>query len=424
MSQFDRIERDLAGWFSETAMPQTPDYLDDILRQTARRWQRPRWTFLERLLPMTVTTSFRAATPGLAWRTVGLLLLLSLALVAGLILVSGSQRRLPAPFGPAAAGLVAYSTAGDIYSVDRATGQRWTIATGLATDVDPQWSRDGTKLVFERKIASWTGLLFVVNADGTQLTQITPQPVPLTEDATGPDYTFSPDGSTVVFVSAGAIQLARTDGSGVTKVPTPTLYAGDVAFRPGGADIAFVGQDSRVYLLSLATGERRMLVESPRGGGLQHLHWSPDGSKLAFQSWENAPVFTVRARVIDIATGQVDLVDPDAIVFWDALPTWSNDGTRIALVRGYADAYEDVTAAIVPADGSAPAVETSHGLSLIKGCCAVLEWAPDDSTILWAAASEGETLEKQVFIDPNTGEVTPAPWSTTSDPAWQRLAPP
>jgi hypothetical protein len=50
--RFDPFERRITEAIDEIAAARRPDYLDDIFRQTARTAQRPRWTFLERWLPM------------------------------------------------------------------------------------------------------------------------------------------------------------------------------------------------------------------------------------------------------------------------------------------------------------------------------------------------------------------------------------
>ena len=220
MSATERLERDLTAWFAETAAPRTPPYTDDILRQTAHHRQRPRWTFVERLLPMTATTSFRAATDKFPWRTLGALALLIVGLVVGALLVGSTLGRLPEPFGPARAGLVAYAMDGDIFVADTATNERRLIVSDGATDVDPQWSRDGTRIVFERRENGQSRLL-TVKPDGSALTVITPNPTHIADDEDGPNYSFSPDGRSVLFVSLDGIEIARSDGSGVTKLDSP-----------------------------------------------------------------------------------------------------------------------------------------------------------------------------------------------------------
>jgi WD40 repeat protein len=425
MSNLDRLERDLAGWFAETAMPQTPVYLDDILQQTARVRQRPRWTFIERLIPVETTTSFRGATGRLPWRTLGALALLILALLVGAIFVGSTQRRLPVPFGPAGAGLVAYSADGDILVVDPVTNAPQTIVGGPETDLNPQWSRDGTRILFERRLGGRSQLL-VVASDGSGLTTITPDPLMIGRDDEGAGYAFSPDGKSVLFMSGGTIQVARSDGSGVRAIETPDLRITDVSWRPvDGSEIAAVGEHGGVYLLTVADGAVRTLVPPSPDAASGGISWSPDGSKLTYYPWSvSAAVFTVRARIFDVVTGEDRVADPGGdAAFWDAEAVWSNDGQRLAIIRGYADGYADVTVVIVRVDGTGPVVETAHGLMLNGECCASFEWAPDDSAILWTPVDEFGSPSAQRLIDPNTGEVRSAPWGAISDPAWQRVAP-
>ena len=57
MSAFDRsgrLQQELPDLLTDIAAPQVPDYADDLLARTAVTRQRPRWTFLERWLPMGV----------------------------------------------------------------------------------------------------------------------------------------------------------------------------------------------------------------------------------------------------------------------------------------------------------------------------------------------------------------------------------
>ncbi len=166
MSATDRLERDLTAWFGETAVPRTPDYTDDILRQAARTRQRPRWSFPERWLPMSVITLGRVTRGPVPWRTVGLLVALALLLaVAAAVYVGSNQRRVPAPFGAAANGLVAYSKDGDIYTVDPATGARRAIVAGATVDESPAFSLDGTRLAFLRTTGT-AAVIVLADADG------------------------------------------------------------------------------------------------------------------------------------------------------------------------------------------------------------------------------------------------------------------
>jgi hypothetical protein len=103
------------------------------------------------------------------------------------------------------------------------------------------------------------------------------------------------------------------------------------------------------------------------------------------------------------------------------LPVWSNDGTRLAVIRGYASHNEDVRVAIVPADGSGVGIETRAKLT---GCCDnAMEWAPSDSAVLLLPEDLDGTFVSQILVDPTTGTTTTASWGATSLPTWERRAP-
>jgi hypothetical protein len=102
---------------------------------------------------------------------------------------------------------------------------------------------------------------------------------------------------------------------------------------------------------------------------------------------------------------------------------WSNDGTRLFLVRGYSIGIDAARPAVVPADGSSLGVEIPYAGSLVGSCCGYFEWAPDDSVILGRSTDDTGRPDQQVIIDPAALTYRTAPWTSTSDPAWQRRAP-
>ena len=135
----------------------------------------------------------RAPTTRLPWRRLGVLALIAILLAAMVAAYVGSRPRLPAPYGRAANGLIAYDAEGDIYSLDPMTGQTAALVTGPAFDARPIFSRDGTRFAFARAGEGRNALLFVANADGTNMIQVTPELL----DEFGPyhdAWSFSPDG--------------------------------------------------------------------------------------------------------------------------------------------------------------------------------------------------------------------------------------
>ena len=157
MTSLGRFERDLPALLENLAEPQTPDYFDDLFWQTAHTSQRSAWSFPERWLPMLEIARRPVVAARMPWRPVTVLALVVLTLVAGLVL-AGAQRRLPPPFGPAANGMIANSSNGNIYTYDPRTGVSRAIVTGPGEDMNPVWSPDGTRLVFERMGATGSTL--------------------------------------------------------------------------------------------------------------------------------------------------------------------------------------------------------------------------------------------------------------------------
>src|SRR5262245_58328576 len=76
-----------------------PDYEDLVLRQVARTRQRPRWSFVERWLPMSVITRPPCPRPmSTAWMLL-LVALLAAALVTSFVIVGSVLRRDQGPDG-------------------------------------------------------------------------------------------------------------------------------------------------------------------------------------------------------------------------------------------------------------------------------------------------------------------------------------
>lgn len=426
MSTDRRFEQELPGLLDELYMGPMPAYRDHVLRLTAHTRQRPAWSFLSRWLP-----AVEVVGRPVQWRSIGLMVLLAgimLALLAALI--AGSQRRVPAPFGLARAGLVAYEMDGDIYTVDPATGASAAVVTGPETDRDPQWSRDGTRFAFIRNAFGGVGTpaLYVARADGTDLNVVASGAPPITGL-----HGFSPDGSEILLTVqvdlTTKIAIVKSDGSGSPRVldlGTRGAAAGDAgpSWRPpDGAEILFADGEVSLHAVNLETGVVRTIVGPSVGRYRGTPKWSPDGSKIAYIEWVSANEITAQVRVIEAdGTGDRQLpIPPDAV--WQAFRNWSNDGTRLLAIRGYTGSYEGSVAVVLPVDGSGPGIEIDYSGIIQTACCPEWEWAPDDSSILGTAPDLRGLPLTQVLLDPLRGTATAVPWTTSSDPTWQRLAP-
>jgi dipeptidyl aminopeptidase/acylaminoacyl peptidase len=440
MTSTDRFERELPRLLNDLAEPQTPDYFDDLFWQTAHTSQRAGWTFLERWLPM-LEIARRPVVAQMPWRPVAVLALIVLALVTSLVL-AGAQRPLPPPFGPAGNGLIAISKDGDIYTYDPRTGLSRDIVSGPGFDVDPVWSRDGTRLVF-RRMTAFDSTLFIARSDGSGLRELTPDGFPVIRS-----YDVSPDGGSVAIVADDlgipSLFIAKGDGSGIRPIDTGSVVWG-AAFRPTGSDILFVGPHGTdgsyggLYLIDADGTNMRTLIEPRVDANIEgDASWSPDGTRIAYARWEPSVIQKdlrvhvmsadgTRDRIVGHAggswweSGPLNAADGP----WSGAPLWSPDGTELLIERnpGTGDGEYSThpsTPVVVSVDGGAPDVGIRFELSS-RG--SVAGWSPDGSMIQATPLDENGNTAQQLLWDPHTGESRVTPWAANSTPAWQRVAP-
>jgi Tol biopolymer transport system component len=432
MTTEGRLTRDLPEILGDLAAGPYPDYIDDVLASSEHVRQRPAWMFPERWLPMVDIVRQPVMVARLPWRSIALVTLLLAMVVAAAAVYIGSQQRVPAPFGLARNGLIAYEAGGDIFTADPKTSAATRILAGPEIDVAPRFSLDGTRVAFERRVDLTSSQIHVARADGTNLTLVTPEPLRLAPGDSGrawEKYEFSPDGRTLLIatmtVGVPSMAIAQTDGSGLRQLEVG-MIATEPSFRPpDGKEVLFIGTDNArrgLFAVDPATNQVRRILLVPDGFDLAGASWSPDGTRIAYWSW-GGPAEGLNARSHVVAadgTGDKELPSPPGAV-WNAHATWSNDGTRLFTARAYTPGYEDVRGAIVPADGSGVGVEVTRA-GVETACCAAWIWSPDDLYLLGRTAGI-EGTPTSMIIDVSGGPVRPAPWASISDPTWQRLAP-
>jgi TolB protein len=405
------LERDLTIWFADTAAPRVPDFTDDILRLTAGTRQRPRWSFPERWLPMSVITLARQTFKPVPWRTVGLLAALALLLAAAFAFYIGSQPRLPAPFGVARNGLIVSEQNGDIVRLDPLSGARSTIVTGpVPTDDEPVFSRDGTRLAFIRD-TSGVRSLWIANADGTdQREQSTTGLVDFGQIA------WSPDGGSIALTSVvegvRSIWIVPADGRPGRMLDVGMTAEAPQWRPPNGQEIMFRGRSLGGFGLFAVrpdgTGLRPITASNGRNEwDALSFGWSPDGNQVAYQ-WRdgNAPQLIYLVPAEGGTPRAITTVESAGVL-------WSPDGRWIAYID--AGGVSGASVAVIASDGSGPVVQGSpdEGVDFV--------WAPDGTKLLF----QGSSSSTAMLLDPAGGAIVPTTWSLThpSNPDWQRLAP-
>jgi Tol biopolymer transport system component len=340
-------------------------------------------------------------------------LLAVLILLAGIALaVVGSQRRVPAPFGPAANGVVVYATSsGDIATVDPATGVTKPIVGGPESDRAPAFSRDGTRIAFVRQVAGGDEV-FAVDVSGGKLVRLTTGPM-----ATVPGLTWSPDSSKVAFAPGGQLWIAKADGSGASEIDLGDISAiVELTWRPpDGHDLIVAGkQDGKLRLFMVEPdGSRPIKRISPFDGGDEDFQWvtvSPDGGRVAYGAFPAKQI-----HIVTIDQGLDRVVAPDDGIGLN-FPRWSPGGTRIAVLQVPDGASPPTRIAVFAADDLSPHL-TLTGPTFTPA--AQFEWSPDGTTILANQWGSDVTW----LLDPAGGEGTKTDLHATFDRVeWQRLA--
>ena len=263
-----------------------------------------------------------APAPRLAWRPIAvaaLVAVLALALAAGAVFVGGQQHPLPAVVAPAANGLIAYGSDGDILVGDAVTGLTRAIVTGPAVDSNPLFSPDGSRIAFVR--GEWEtadASIIVVRADGSDERVIVPSRFP--GRGLGA-FAWTPDSASILVdhdvgmgPTGGFLSIFDASGEAASRLLTPPLPAwpggqhpqtrGGVApmFRPPTGDrilsyewntgTLFVmdpdGTDVSELLGPSRTHTQFRVIESPA--------WSPDGSIVVFAAADEANRVAVSGR--------------------------------------------------------------------------------------------------------------------------------
>ncbi len=243
-----------------------------------------------------------------------------------------------------------------------------TQLTGLENTY-PAWSPDGTRLAFESTRDGPDADIFVMNADGSGVVQLT------RNDAYDGTPAWTPDGQHLVFASERdgneEVYRMRADGSEQTNLSRHPGADGHPRPSPDGWLVYFNSNRSsdpasfalgtmdrshnhEIYTMALDGGDVRRVTDLP--------DWdtypvpSPDGTKLLWrrieptggksESGRNSEVFWK-----DLTTGEERNVTRDQA--YDGWPAWSPDGRRIAFASNRANPiFEAFDIYVANPDGS------------------------------------------------------------------------
>jgi TolB protein len=264
--------------------------------------------------------------------------------------------------------------------------------------------------------------VYVINADGTGLRQVTSDPASEFDPSWAPDGGFiayrhqtTDDSSTDIYVIAiggtGARNVSGDDGTpdwGPAWSPDGTWVAWNVASSSGqGFDLGLVHPD----------GTGRTIVTP--GVWVEYPAWSPDGTRIAFMSQvpsEGAQydIFVMNADgsgVRRLTTAPAD----------DGWPTWSPDGAAIAFSSTRDDCGESSASDCLSTGDIGPyhtvyvmAVDGSDQHRLSTEFAQLADWSPDGRYLVF----EGRGGLTVVSVDGAAAGTIPVGLGATGFPDW------
>jgi Tol biopolymer transport system component len=163
------------------------------------------------------------------------------------------------------------------------------LATEVAASM-PAWSPDGTKIVFEGSASGGPSDIYVMNADGSNIRQLT------TDPAFDQYPQWSPDGSTIAYNNSGdrtesdpqfspttEIWTVPVDGGAPTRLTSSQGVDAHPSYSPDGTRIAYFRGDEIWAMDADGSNAHRVLAK----GGFTP-RWSPDGTEIAYTTYDDS----------------------------------------------------------------------------------------------------------------------------------------
>jgi hypothetical protein len=352
-----------------------------------------------------------------------LVALIGLALIA----VGSRNPRVPAPFGLAANGQIAYWADGDIMVADPDGTHAHAIISGPSDDGVAGYTRDGTQLLFLRTVSPLEATLMIAAADGSGVRSVLKEPL---TDASWFDW--SPDSRSLAVVHAvdGVRVLSIVDiehGTIRTLDVNGLVVDYWVAWLPGTPSKLLFGsrtgsgdsQQAGIYSIQTDRGLPTVIAPVVTGPAEYNgVDLAPDGRTLTYWRWESATL-PGRIHQLDIATkGDRELrFDPSA--YGESGLLHSPDGSQVLLSRNERSGATRGQFMIAPADASRPGILIGRRFDTDNDPVPGYGFSPDGKTVF--VTYPGEAPQ---FFDSATGAPRAGPWTKAAECcSWQRLAP-
>ncbi|HEX9897500.1 MAG TPA: trypsin-like peptidase domain-containing protein [Dehalococcoidales bacterium] len=197
------------------------------------------------------------------------------------------------------------------------------------------------------------------------------------------------------------LYIMDIDGSNQERLTTDGIKIGNYAFSPDGNRIVFNLDEDNICTVNVDGSWLIPILSEGRG---YEPNWSPDGTKIVFQSWEND---TAEIYVMDVDGGNLIRLTNNSA--YDDFPSWSPDGTKIVFVSDRDGNYEIY---VMDADGS-----NQRRLTNDPKADTVPSWSPDGKEILFQSDRFGRGIYIMNADGTNVRSITSITYSSNC-PSW------
>jgi Tol biopolymer transport system component len=195
---------------------------------------------------------------------------------------------------------------------------------------------------------------------------------------------FSPDGSRIAFVWDGDkdynedIYVMRIGAGSPLRLTSSPANCGELSWSPDGRYMAFCrcgffGEEAICVIPAVGGAERKLV--NIRGG--TSFAWSPDARYLAYSDLGPNRYPTIYLLAVDNPTDRRPL-SPSVQQAWGDSPSFSPDGSTLALLRGTPQGGDEIC--LIPVAGGEPKSLTFDNDHIWN-----LSWTPDGAYILFAS---------------------------------------
>lgn len=289
---------------------------------------------------------------------------LVLAVAAGLFSAScstdGSDQASDTPAPDAANGptSVTPSLAPGLYGLDIETGDSTLFLELPEGGTEFAIAPEAELIAFEAEDGEARSQIFVMSTDGTDRRQLTLEPL----DARAPAW--SPDGTRIAYLGRAPdktfeINVVDVGSAESDRITRETVEVGGTpAWSPNGETIVFqVGEHPVLRSVDIATGATETIIQD---AGIPDV--SPDGSKVAYNTWSMA-----RVTFADIDGSDPTIIQTSSEA-WNA--NWSPNGERIAF-----QSYPE---------GQVYVYELTTGQTRASVFGDIVDWIDDDTLLILA----------------------------------------